>query len=67
MSATDVDEGLNGRIRYAIVDGDENRDFSIGEDSGVVRVAKNLNYERKSRLVYIFITCNDCLITKLRI
>ena len=46
-----MDEGLNGRIRYSIVGGDDNRDFSISEDSGVVRVAKNLNFERKSRYV----------------
>lgn len=49
VSASDVDEGMNGRIRFSIVGGDENRDFSIGEDSGVIRVAKNLNFERKSR------------------
>ncbi|CAB0008571.1 unnamed protein product [Nesidiocoris tenuis] len=59
VSATDVDEGLNGRIRYAIVDGDENRDFSIGEDSGVVRVAKNLNFERKSRYS-LTVQAEDC-------
>lgn len=49
VSATDVDEGNNGRVRYSIAFGDDNRDFSISEDSGVVRVAKNLNYERKAR------------------
>lgn len=51
MSATDIDEGINGCVRYSIASGDENRDFSISEDNGVVRVAKNLNYERKSRYV----------------
>lgn len=51
MSATDVDEGPNGRVRYSISSGDENRDFSISEDTGVVRVAKNLNFERKSRYI----------------
>ncbi|KAL1139776.1 hypothetical protein AAG570_006753 [Ranatra chinensis] len=59
VSATDVDEGLNGRIRYSIVGGDENRDFSISEDSGVVRVAKNLNFERKSRYV-LTVRAEDC-------
>lgn len=49
VSATDIDEGNNGRVRYSIASGDDNRDFSISEDSGVVRVAKNLNYERKPR------------------
>ncbi|XP_046802630.1 cadherin-related tumor suppressor isoform X1 [Lucilia cuprina] len=51
VSATDVDEGANGRVRFAIVGGDNNRDFMISEDSGIVRVSKNLNYERKSRYV----------------
>jgi len=51
VSATDVDEGPNGRVRYSIVGGDENRDFSISEDTGVVRVANNLNFERKPRYV----------------
>ncbi|XP_061398166.1 cadherin-related tumor suppressor, partial [Musca vetustissima] len=51
VSATDVDDGANGRVRYSIVAGDDNRDFMISEDSGIVRVSKNLNYERKSRYV----------------
>lgn len=42
-----------------MVSGDENRDFSISEDSGIVRVAKNLNYERKSRYV-LTILAEDC-------
>ncbi|XP_064092540.1 cadherin-related tumor suppressor-like [Macrobrachium nipponense] len=48
VSATDADESLNGRVRYTIVAGDKNRDFSISEDTGVIRVAKNLNYERRN-------------------
>lgn len=51
VTATDMDEGLNGRVRYTIVGGDVNFDFHIGEDSGVIRVAKNLNFERKSQYV----------------
>uniref|UniRef100_A0A1I8PJD7 Cadherin-related tumor suppressor n=1 Tax=Stomoxys calcitrans TaxID=35570 RepID=A0A1I8PJD7_STOCA len=51
VSATDIDDGANGRVRFSIVGGDDNRDFMISEDSGIVRVSKNLNYERKSRYV----------------
>ncbi|XP_063236115.1 cadherin-related tumor suppressor [Bacillus rossius redtenbacheri] len=51
VSATDVDEGANGRLRYSIAAGDDNRDFSIGEDTGVLRVAKNLDFERRARYV----------------
>lgn len=59
MSATDIDEGANGRVRFSVTAGDDNRDFSISEDSGIVRVAKNLNYERKSRYV-LTIRAEDC-------
>lgn len=50
---------LNGRVRYSISSGDTNRDFSIAEDTGVVRVAKNLNYERKSRYL-LTVRAEDC-------
>uniref|UniRef100_A0A1A9W0E8 Cadherin domain-containing protein n=1 Tax=Glossina brevipalpis TaxID=37001 RepID=A0A1A9W0E8_9MUSC len=59
VSATDIDEGANGRVRFSIAAGDDNRDFSISEDSGIVRVAKNLNYERKSRYD-LTIQAEDC-------
>uniref|UniRef100_A0A6P7GGN4 Cadherin-related tumor suppressor n=1 Tax=Diabrotica virgifera virgifera TaxID=50390 RepID=A0A6P7GGN4_DIAVI len=59
VSATDIDDNLNGRVRYSISSGDANRDFTIAEDSGVVRVAKNLNYERKSRYELI-VRAEDC-------
>lgn len=59
VSATDIDEGANGRVRFSIASGDNNRDFSISEDSGIVRVAKNLNYERKIRYVLI-VRAEDC-------
>lgn len=47
MSATDIDEGLNSQVRYSIVSGDPTRDFVIEEDSGIIRLAKGLNFERK--------------------
>lgn len=59
VSATDLDEGDNGRVRFSIWSGDDNRDFSISEDGGVVRVAKNLNFERKSRYV-LTVRAEDC-------
>lgn len=55
----DRDEGANGRVRYGIAMGDDNRDFTISEDGGVIRVAKNLNFERKSRY-YLTIRGEDC-------
>ncbi|XP_053960517.1 cadherin-related tumor suppressor-like [Anastrepha ludens] len=59
VAATDIDEGANGRVRFSIAAGDDNRDFSISEDLGMVRVAKNLNYERKSRYV-LTVRAEDC-------
>lgn len=51
LFATDKDVGANAGIRYTITNGDENLDFSIADDTGLIRVAKYLNYERKSRYV----------------
>ncbi|XP_066585244.1 cadherin-related tumor suppressor [Prorops nasuta] len=59
VSAMDRDEGANGRVRYSIASGDENRDFFISEDGGEIRVAKNLNFERKSRY-HLTIRGEDC-------
>lgn len=59
VSAMDRDEGANGRVRYSIAMGDDNRDFTISEDGGVIRVAKNLNFERKSRY-HLTIHSEDC-------
>lgn len=50
---------MNGRVRYSIVSGDTNRDFNIAEDTGVIRVAKNLNFERKSRYL-LTVKAEDC-------
>lgn len=46
VSATDVDIGLNGVVRYYVIGGDENFDFSLDQSSGVLRVQKNLDFER---------------------
>ena len=46
--AFDTDEGLNGVIRYTIVSGDKTSDFTIGEYSGVIKVKKKLDFERKN-------------------
>ncbi|KAF7415031.1 hypothetical protein HZH68_003520 [Vespula germanica] len=59
VSAMDRDEGANGRVRYSIAKGDENRDFTISEDGGAIRVAKNLNFERKARY-HLTIRGEDC-------
>ncbi|XP_040574168.2 LOW QUALITY PROTEIN: cadherin-related tumor suppressor-like [Lepeophtheirus salmonis] len=47
-SATDKDSEMFGRLRYSIISGDSSGDFAIGEYSGILRVNKKLDYERKN-------------------
>lgn len=54
-----MDDGLNSRVRFSIVSGDKNRDFSVAEDTGIIRVAKNLNFERKSKYM-LTVKAEDC-------
>ncbi|UYV64338.1 FAT4 [Cordylochernes scorpioides] len=59
VSATDKDEDINGQIRYSIVAGDPNHDFFVAEDTGVIQVSKQLDYERKNRYLVI-VQAEDC-------
>ncbi|XP_026686554.1 cadherin-related tumor suppressor-like, partial [Diaphorina citri] len=59
VSATDLDDGINGRVRYTIISGDDNHDLTISEDNGLLRIAKNLNYERKAQYS-LTIQAEDC-------
>ncbi|XP_043530022.1 protocadherin Fat 4 isoform X1 [Chiloscyllium plagiosum] len=45
VTATDLDEGANGQIRYHIAHGNLNNDFRIDSVTGVVSVAKQLDRE----------------------
>ncbi|XP_071089001.1 protocadherin Fat 4-like [Haliotis cracherodii] len=58
VSATDLDEGLNGIIRYYIIRGDENYDFNLDMSSGVLRIQKNLDYER-NKLYNLIVQAED--------
>lgn len=49
VSATDIDIGLNGIVKFFIISGDDNSDFSLDQSSGVLRVQKSLNYERVTK------------------
>jgi hypothetical protein len=48
VSAVDRDAGENGRLRFTILSGDSRSDFAIGETSGILRINKQLDYERKN-------------------
>ena len=45
VAARDLDQGVNGQIRYDITDGDVNEQFNIHPVSGNITVAKPLDYE----------------------
>lgn len=50
ISATDADQGLNGRIRYTFTNGNDGDEaFSIDPTSGVIRTNKNLDRERVAK------------------
>ncbi|CAH2300904.1 protocadherin Fat 4 [Pelobates cultripes] len=46
--ASDADEGVNGMIRYSIIDGNPSGEFRIDTVTGVISITKPLDRERKS-------------------
>ncbi|KAK3610123.1 hypothetical protein CHS0354_039903 [Potamilus streckersoni] len=58
FSATDKDVGLNGEVMYSIANGDPDRLFNIGRDSGILKINKSLDYE-KSKEYRLNITARD--------
>lgn len=51
LKAKDDDTGENADLKYLIVGGNEEKMFTINEDTGVVTTADKLNYERQSEYV----------------
>lgn len=43
--ATDADQGLNAVVRYAIIGGNTQGQFSIDSQNGEVSLVKSLDYE----------------------
>ncbi|XP_069129376.1 protocadherin Fat 4-like [Argopecten irradians] len=48
VHAQDGDAGTNGLVRYFIIAGKDNSDFSVDQSTGVLRVKKNLDFERRT-------------------
>ncbi|OWF51064.1 cadherin-related tumor suppressor-like [Mizuhopecten yessoensis] len=48
VHAQDADSGTNGLVRYFIIAGEDNSDFSVDQSTGVLRVKKNLDFERRT-------------------
>lgn len=46
--ASDADEGLNGMVRYSIIEGNPNNEFRIDSVTGVISIAKPLDREKRS-------------------
>ncbi len=44
--ASDLDD--DARVRYVIVSGDPDGDFSVGDHDGLIVVARHLDYERRN-------------------
>ena len=46
--ATDADEGVNAELRFSIINGNYDSDFSIHPTTGILSVANLLDHERRS-------------------
>lgn len=51
FQAKDDDTSENAALKYLIVGGNEDKMFTINEDTGLVTTADKLNYERQSEYV----------------
>lgn len=51
VQATDQDSGEDGRVYYLFVGSSNDRGFSIGSDTGIVRVSRQLDRETQNRVV----------------
>ena len=58
LVATDDDSGLNGQVQYFILSGNNHSLFSIGKSSGVLKVDKQLDFEKVS-IHHLNITARD--------
>ncbi|XP_060710121.1 cadherin-23 [Hemiscyllium ocellatum] len=59
VSATDRDEGPNGTVTYAIVDGNLHDTFTIHSITGQIEAVKELDYERSHGRYPLTITATD--------
>lgn len=51
VQATDQDSGEDGRVYYLFVGSSNDRGFSIGSDTGIIRVSRRLDRETQNRVV----------------
>ncbi|XP_054010117.1 cadherin-related tumor suppressor-like, partial [Hylaeus anthracinus] len=58
VQATDQDAGEDGRVYYLFVGSSNDRGFSIGSETGIIRVSRRLDRETQNRVVLTVMTKN---------
>lgn len=67
INATDGDFGLDGKLTYSIITGNDAKSFCIDHSSGLITVAKELDYETVVRYVLgVLVTDNAPLLNQRR-
>ena len=72
LKATDEDIGINARLRYSIIQGgtegmgDSRRMFRIVEDTGVLQVARSLDYESEKEYK-LTVRVSDIILNKVQV
>lgn len=59
IQATDKDDGTDGKVYYLLVGSSNDKGFSIHCDTGMIRVARNLDRETQSRVVLTVMAKNS--------
>ncbi|XP_048858332.1 protocadherin Fat 4 [Brienomyrus brachyistius] len=60
VTAEDPDEGPNGRVKYAIVGGNQDGYFNIDEDTGDISLSKEIPFRENEVLRFsLFVTARD--------
>ncbi|CAH1247055.1 CDH23 [Branchiostoma lanceolatum] len=59
INATDIDQGLNGRVVFNITDGNDGNEFEIEPDTGKIRTLNELDYENSAGEYQLAVTATD--------
>eukprot|EP00794_Sanderia_malayensis_P006323 gene6323-7047_t len=59
VRATDADAGSNGKLRYSLSSGTGKDDFTLDRDTGVLRVARYLDYDQRQKKYDLQILVQD--------
>ncbi|XP_077999586.1 cadherin-23-like [Glandiceps talaboti] len=59
VSASDIDEGINGNVSYSLIGGNTNTAFSIGMMDGEITISGELDYEQTTQVYQLEILAKD--------